>query len=173
MLKKENRKHAEQIATLTQQLLVHTSSFSRQKMPEHTLRLLSLLPMGKMLSPTHVTDFLYEAGVLHPFMEVAHTASVLTLFCVQFMHSFAKLRQTQLSTKESLFHIKMALISACIVTSKLVELFQLYEFSPGSLWFMQGVLIPLAAYYTDVPLEEYITTYLYTPSQTPSHVKVE
>jgi hypothetical protein len=172
-LEKENHKHAEQIAQLSQQLLAISPPSNRQRMPEHTLRLLSLLPVGKMISPAHVTDFIYEAGVLHPFMEIAHTASVLTLFSVQFLHSVTKLRQAELPARETLFHLKMATISTCIVLGKLVELCQLYAFSPFWVGIMQGLLIPLAAYYADVPFEAYLTKYMYIPSHPCSHAKAE
>lgn len=161
-LTQQNAENTKKIQELTEKL----STLPSYHKPPHapgTLRLLSALPLGKAISPKHVAGFISESGMLHPLMEIMHTASVLTLFTVQFVHSLKQLAQTRINNKDRVFHIKMAIVSACIVLEKLAELTGLHTSSHLQELFMLGIVIPLAAYYSDAPLEMYIEKYLYIP----------
>lgn len=168
----ENRRHAEQIAVLTQQILSLQQALKRKKIQIPVLHLPGFFPFSRNITSAGVASFLYESAVLHPFMDIAHTASIITVFTIQFIHSLRRLKQDT-TAKEYVFHIKMVIASATIVLVKLAELFLLYELSPMQTFLMQGVIVPLIAYNMDIQLEGYIADYVCTCSEAMPHDKTD
>lgn len=142
----------ERIKTL--ELAAHASpKEEKSNLTPQVLRMFTLLPLGKhLITPNHLSEFMLEAGILHPLMDIGQGLSVLSIFAMQCIYSIKQLKKED--AKESAFYIKMFIASATIILAKCGELLQ-GEFS-SQVALLLHLFIAITAYYVDAPLEEYI-----------------
>lgn len=127
--------------------------FPRSEKFDTALRIFSVLPLSARHSVTaaNVSQFMWEAGILHPLMDICQDISILVIFAIQCKYALAQLSK---GNEGRGFYLSMLFASSVIILAKCREL--LGGELPFQLTLGLHILMILTAYYMDAPIEDYI-----------------